>query len=292
MIVREALKKYSKIEIELLLAHVLHKTKEFVFLNIDHRLNARQMARISRMAKRRMAGEPVAYILGYKDFMGFRFKVNRNVLIPRPESEWLVENSVRACREHFSTPPINRGRSKNIKVLDLGTGSGNIIISLAKTLTSSPLPVGEGARRAGEGYEFYATDVSKKALALAKQNAKLHKVRIKFIHSDILQNVGMSFDIIIANLPYVPKKIYDLRFNNLKFEPKNALTDNTNKFEIYHKFFRQVKNYINEQGSIYLEIDPRAKMAITNWTKKYLPGSKVKFYKDFNNLWRYAEIKV
>src|SRR5882724_4558360 len=91
MTIQRALKKYHTIEIELLLAHVLKKPKEFLYMFKDHRLTARQMEQITLMAKRRMAGEPVAYILGYKDFMGMRFKVNKDVLIPRPETEWAVE---------------------------------------------------------------------------------------------------------------------------------------------------------------------------------------------------------
>src|ERR1051326_2631101 len=216
MIIKDLLKKYYKVEIELelLLAHVLKKPKEFLYLNPSFKLTIKQLSNLAKLVNRRLKGEPVAYILGYKDFYGLRFKVNRHVLIPRPETEWVVEK-ISNIQLPISKRPI--------RILDLGTGSGAIIISIAKILTSPnpslekegdgpilPLRPGHpfiawrkwGGFKGGAsgGYEFIASDISKKALAVAKQNAKIHKAKIKFVHSDMLENIRMSPDIIIANL--------------------------------------------------------------------------------------------
>ena len=160
MAIKDCLKIYSEIEIELLLEHVLRKPKEFIFLHPEFKLTMRQLNNLTQLAKRRLKGEPMAYILGYKDFYGLRFKVNKSVLVPRPETELLVNHIVRACREQvFSTRFV---RSKNIKMLDLGTGSGCIAISLAKKFKDLKI----------ENFKIIASDISKQALAVAKQNAK------------------------------------------------------------------------------------------------------------------------
>ena len=302
MTISEALRKYSSVEIELLLAHVLKKPKEFVFLNQQLSLSASQQASLAKMVKRRLAGEPVAYILGYKDFYGLRFKVSKDVLIPRPETEWLVDRALgvilKAGRPEESHKEILRRPAPqddagSYRTLDLGTGSGCIAISLAKNLPEDGdhLP------------ELYASDISGLALKVAKQNAKIHKVKIKFIASDLFRSIDGKFDIIIANLPYVPFKMYqkylaknDLSpanpFSGLKFEPMFALTDGTKSFQIYRRFFEQVGGFINKGGLVLLEIDPSSKKFLLEYQKKYLPKADIKFYKDFNNLWRFAEIKI
>ncbi len=235
-------------------------------MNPEIKITKKQYNNLTKIIKRREKGEPVAYILGYKDFMGLRFKVNRDVLIPRPETEQLVYK-------------VYKGK-KALKILDLGTGSGCIAIALAKQLQKSKIK-----------YQVTASDVSKKALKVARQNAQTHKVKIIFKHSDILQNVRMSFDVIIANLPYVTSGDYYRLKQNLKFEPKMALTDGTNRWETYKRFFEEVGKRLNPRAVIFLEIDPRSISKILIWIKKYLPKAKVRFYKDVNRLWRYAIIK-
>jgi len=282
MTIKEVLKKYSSIEIEQLLSHILGKPKEFLYMNTDHRLTRKETNRLTRMVERRLAGEPVAYILGYKDFLGLRFEVNKDVLIPRPETEWLVEK-VESLKLKV--------KSGKIKVLDLGTGSGCIAISLAKKLLAT-------------SYQLQAADISPAALKVAKENAKKHQAKIKFIQSDLFKNISGKFDIIVANLPYVPIRILnkymrrvekltiDDPFAGLKYEPLTALTDGTPSFQIYRRFFEQVGGYINKDGLILLEIDPSSKKFLIEYQKKYLPSGRMKFYRDFNKLWRYAEIKV
>lgn len=265
---------YSTIESDLLLSFILKKPKEFLYLNPNKQLNKIQLLKLKGLVRRRLNGEPMAYILGYKDFYGLKLKVNKNVLIPRPETEWLVDQVLKLIHPghrsgiqfDFKSRPRVVARGGNIKVLDLGTGSGCIAISIKKNINDT---------------DITASDISAKALTVAKANAKFHKTNIKFIKSDLFSNITEKFDLIIANLPYVPASDYKKLRNGLKYEPKSAITDGSNTAEIYKRFLKQVNGHLATKGIILLEIDPK--------TKKYLPP-KTKFYKDLNGLWRYAEI--
>jgi release factor glutamine methyltransferase len=264
MTIAEALKRYYKIEIELLLAHVLQKPKEFIFLHGEVKLTSAQNLKLEKLVKLRLQGCPIAYLLGYKDFYGLRFKVNKNVLIPRPETEWLVE------RVLLHDNPKKR-------ILDMGTGSGAIIVSLGKRLKRKST--------------LFASDVSAKALIVAKQNAKSHKVKIKFYDSNLFANIKGKFDVITANLPYVSKDDYKKFYENLKYEPRIALGEGRNTWPMYEKFFQQLPYHTNPGAVVLLEMDPKTKSYLLKWQKKYLPTWKINFYKDFNNLWRYAELR-
>ncbi len=243
----------------------------------EYKLSSYQAKKLSGLVKRRRLGEPAAYLLGYKDFYGLRFKVSRNVLIPRPESEWLVERAVKSVKQMALGGSIT-----NFSILDVGTGSGAIIISIAKQLSS---------RLQVPGYRLIGSDISAAALALARVNAWACRAKIRFVESDLLQNIKFTPDIIVANLPYVPKKIYDLRFKNLRFEPKEALVDPEKDFDSYHRLLKQAAALPSRPRLILLEIDPGQKKLLPGEVKKYLPGAGVKFYRDLAGLWRYAEIK-
>ena len=286
MTIREALKNYHDIEIELLLPHILKKPKEFLFMNPEYQISENQKIRLLKVIKRREKGEPIAYILGYKDFMGLRFKVNMDVLIPRPETEGLVEYAIKQIEDLRL-----KIKDKPIRVLDVGTGSGCIIISLAKILqTRAPLVLHKGRPCR---LEFCASDISKKALRVATANAKKHQVKIKFIHSDILKNVGMSFGIIVANLPYGWKEWKNntsAETQGLKFEPKHSLFTKEKGLFLIKRLLLQIAQKETKPKIIFLEIDPRQKKDFQRLIKKYLPAGDIKFYRDFNNLWRYAKI--
>lgn len=285
MTIAEVLKKYSSIEVEPLLSKVLGKSKEFLYLNPETILSSYQINILSRLIKRREAGEPIAYILGYKDFMGLRFKVNKDVLIPRPETEWLVEKIV--------TSEKLKVASGKIRILDVGTGSGCMAVSLAKQFSNS-----------NSQFSITASDISPAALKAARQNAKANHVQVKFINTNLFRNISGKFDVIVANLPYIPLKILhrylihktELEpsdpFAALKFEPKFALTDGSSSFVIYKRFFDEVRGYLNPSATILLEIDPSSRKFLKEYQKRYLPKAAIKFYKDYNNLWRYAEIKT
>ncbi len=281
MTLRQALIKYEKVEIDLLLSEVLKKPREFLYLNPEKSLSADQLISLSALVKRRLKGEPIAYILGYKDFMGLRFKVNRYTLIPRPETEWVVERVVQAIG--LLNGQGNALHYKGtMRVLDVGTGSGCIAVSIAKQLHKSQI--------INNKFQITASDISSQALKVAKQNAKAHKVFVQFVLSDLLDNVKGNFDIIIANLPYVPQTDYRLLIKDLKYEPKNAIFAKENGIVIIRKLLEQIADLKYQPVLVYLEFDPRQKALLSKLIKKTLPSYKVEFFKDLSNFWRYVEI--
>ncbi len=284
MIIRQILAKYQDLEIDILLSEALKKSREFLFMNQGYRISESQSVRLQKLIKRRQKGEPIAYMLGYKDFCGLRFKVNKHVLIPRPETETLVELAL----DQIQNAEF-RMRNRPTKILDVGTGSGAVIVSIAREFTKMTL-----AQRKGHlCVEFYASDISSEALKVAKANAKAHKVNIKFIKSDLFKNIKGKFDIIVANLPYGWKEWKNntsAATIGLKFEPKQALfTGKKGLYEI-SRLLEQISGKTKQPYAVFLEFDPRQKSALEKEIKKILPNAGVRFYKDFNSLWRIAEI--
>ena len=264
MTVKELLKKHSKIdETELFLSHLLRCSKENLYINLDKAVTKRIEGKLQKLISDRTKGVPSAYLLGYKYFYGLKFKVNRHVLIPRPESEWLVDKAIGFITRKLKT-------SKNIKVLEIGTGSGCISISTAKNIQS-------------KNVQFYATDISGLALKVAKENAKTHKANVKFAKHDLLTGVKGKFDLVIANLPYVPVTDYKKLYKNLMFEPKLALTDGTNNFILIQRLLSEVKSHLQSKSVVMLEIDPQTPSTISNYNPT--------IHKDIHNLNRFAIIK-
>ena len=193
---------------------------------------------VSELIKQR----PVQYILGETTFYGLSFLVNENTLIPRPETEELVELIIESTNYEL--------RNTKLKVLDIGTGSGCIAISLAKHLPTS---------------EVYAIDVSEEALATAKKNAELNKVAIDFISTNILDVVTLSavagldkqFDIIVSNPPYVRNlEKYEIKPNVLEYEPHLALfVDDIDPLLFYRKIAELAIKNLNPNGKLYFEIN-------------------------------------
>lgn len=170
---------------------------------------------------------PLQYIIGEQEFMGFRFKVNSNVLIPRQDTETLVEQVLKIVKP-------------GMKVLDLCTGSGCVLISVLK---NAPELTGVGS------------DISKTALLVAKENAKMHEVDADWIRSDLFDNITETFDVIMANPPYIPTgEILSLMPEVRDFEPENALDGGADGLDFYRKIAGQVKDYLNPGGYVYMEI--------------------------------------
>lgn len=258
---------------EILLSYILKKEREFLLTHPEKKLTKLQLEKFNNLITRRTKGEPVAYLVGYKYFCGNRFIVNKNVLVPRPETEMMVDSIIN-CEL-----PIT-----NSIIIDIGTGSGCIIISLAKFIKNK--------------CQFIGTDVSKKALSVAKKNAKLNKVdnKIKFIQGNlfepILKNKKLYQNknlIITANLPYgwsEWKNNCSMDTIGLKFEPQIALFTKENGLKLYRELFEQIKQIQNEIKSITLlcEIDPRQTKLIAKLIKKELPKTKFEIKKDLAEL--------
>lgn len=170
---------------------------------------------------------PLQYIIGEQEFMGLRFKVNSNVLIPRQDTETLVEQVLKIVKP-------------GMKVLDLCTGSGCVLISVLK---NAPELTGMGS------------DISKTALLVAKENAKLYEVDAEWVRSDLFDNITETFDVIMANPPYIPTgEILSLMPEVRDFEPENALDGGADGLDFYRKIAGQVKDYLNPGGYVYMEI--------------------------------------
>ena len=256
------------IDLDLLVAHTIGKSREFILTHPEHEINKVQSGNLEKLIKRRFNHEPIAHILGEKEFYGLPFKVTKDTLIPRPETEMIVEK-------------ILKLKPKNKTILDVGTGSGNIIISLAKNLKMKN--------------SFYGIDISASALKIAKQNAKLNKVekKIKFIRKSLLSGFKkneLEDSIIIANLPYLSEKIYNETLPNVKnFEPKSALYSPKEGLDHYGKLFSQVKK-LGIKTEIILEFSPEQKTSLDKLVKKIFPKAKLEFQKDLAKKWRILEI--
>lgn len=260
------------LDAEILLARVIKKEKEFLYIHPEKSLTAQQIKKFKQIINRRKKREPVAYILGYKEFYGLKFQVNKYTLIPRPETEMIVKESLN-CLDPLSEPAL---------LIDVGTGSGCIPIAIAKNIKKS--------------VKIFATDISAQALKIAKKNAKINKVnkKIKFLNGDLLEPlveiIKNSVDkniIITANLPYVPSSLYKSVKPDVKnYEPKLALDGGKDGLKYYRALFKQIKKIQTRLCNFYIicEIDPSQKNSITAFAKKHFPDSKIKTKKDLSGL--------
>ncbi len=239
-----------------------------------------------------ISSKPCQYIKGWIEFYKLKFKVTPDVLIPRPETELLVDEVLSFVKKCTLNPT-----PYTLTSLDLGTGSGNIAVSLAKNL--SHLPV----RQAGlGGVTILASDISTKALKIAQQNAKLHGVsdKITFIQSSLLSNLRLhpkgvrldNIDIIITNLPYIPSARIPYLDSSVKdFEPHIALDGGEDGFNLYRKLFQQIKDKGWKPKLIVGEIDYTHGELSVNEAQKYFPAAQIEVKTDLGHLQRILTIK-
>ena len=207
---RENIKSYA-LDSEILLSNVLKKSREEILIEFDKQIDFETEKKFKRLIKRRSAKEPIAYILKHKEFWSKKFQINHNILIPRPETELLVEKLSGIYRD------------KNISILDIGTGSGCIIISLLSELQNS---YGVGV------------DVSKKAIEVASMNANklIPNRRIKFFKKSFLNIFDSKFDLIVSNPPYIKRRdIKNLNEDIKRFVPKIALDGGNDGLDVIKK---------------------------------------------------------
>lgn len=221
------------LDAELLLREVLGVSRAGLFLRDPEPLTPADEQRYRDLVEHRLAGEPVAYILGRKGFRAIELFVDRRVLVPRPETEQLVELALAWLRR----------RPGPRRVIDVGTGSGAIALSLTAEL---------GERR---DVEIVATDVSSDALDVARLNRERLGLdeRVRLVASDLLAGVDGRFDLILANLPYLRS---DQRHPTTAHEPPSALFAGDDGFDLYRAFFRQIPAVLARDGLVIAEIDP------------------------------------
>lgn len=258
----------AEIDAEVLAAAALQARREFVISNTDFVPSLRARRRMQRYLIRRKRGEPVAHILRYREFFGMQFMVNRSVLIPRPETEHLVEETIRIAH-----------RMPRPRIWDIGTGSGAIAVSLARYLRSALV---------------VATDISARALSVAKKNAHGNGVheRIKFIKSNLLSDVeDVPVDIIVANLPYIDP-CEKLDSSVAHFEPHRALYGGIGGVEIIGRLLGQIAARTCLPSHILLEIGLGQADALSSLKKKYFGNASMDFKNDLAGIARVCMITV
>lgn len=232
---KDYLSKYSvdspRLTIELMLTHILNIERVNLYTNFDKPLSNSELTEIRGMIQQRIKRVPLQYILGYVNFYGNKFIVNEDVLIPRPETEELVQKVIN-----------DTDKEKKIKILDIGTGSGCIAISLAKNLPNA---------------EITAIDNSTSALKVAKQNSiELGVENIKFVYADILTTKPLlKYDLIISNPPYISNLEMNSIEAELLYEPQNALTDSSDGLNFYRRYVTIFKEILSYEGKFYLELN-------------------------------------
>ena len=247
----------APLECELLLRHILEITPVQLYLDFDRQLAPEQEKTFWHLIERRLNGEPTAYITGHREFYGLDFYVDPRVLIPRPESELLVEMTLNLAQ--------NRAVSS---IAEIGTGCGAIAISLTLNLPQA---------------EIYATDISASALDVALLNCQRHGVanRIRFLHGDMLDPLPEPVDLIIANLPYVKEQEL-LSISPLIFEPQLALNGGSDGLEKIRQLCHQVNDRLRPAGCLLMEIGQGQATAVTAFLHNLFPSAEIKIEPDLS----------
>jgi release factor glutamine methyltransferase len=233
----------SRLCSEVLLSHQLKKSRVELYLEFDQPLSSREIALYRTLVRRRLSREPLQYITGHQEFWSLDFSVSPAVLVPRPETEILVEEALKLEQGNL----LPGSASGQLTLLDLGTGSGAIAVSLAKEIESAVL---------------WASDISSEALAVARKNAKHHNVsdRITFCHGDLWQafaNSPVAFDMIISNPPYIPAEIFHtLPPEVCSYEPRIALDGRENGMHFIERIIAEGGTYLKPGGWLLIEMDP------------------------------------
>jgi len=255
----------APLEGEILLRHTLKISQVQLYLNLDRELNPKQGETFWHLIKRRLNGEPTAYIVGHREFYNLDFYVNRHVLIPRPESELLVEKALNLAQNY----PV-------ATIAEIGTGCGAVAISLALNLPQA---------------KIYATDISATALNVALVNCQKHGVanRICLLHGDMLNPLPEPVDLIVANLPYV--KQLELP-NSASFEPLLALDGSSDGLEKIRQLCRQARDKLRPEGCLLLEIGQGQTMPVTTFLRGLYPSAKIEVAPDLSGIERVVSLRL
>ena len=268
MLIREILKKGNEILIKnnieenflktrILLSDVLNVEKEYLIIHDEEEVLREKETEFFKKIERLSKGEPLQYITNKAEFMNLEFYVDENVLIPQPDTEILVQNVI----------SLAKSKTK-VKILDLCTGSGAIGISLYNNL---------------ENAEIFASDISKKALEVAKKNAKTHNSKIEFILSNLFDNINLKFDIIVSNPPYIETTELEKLPLEVKNEPKLALNGGEDGLYFYKNIIKLAPQFLNKDGYLAVEIGYNQKEKAENLFKD--SGFKnISIKKDLSNI--------
>ena len=226
---------------------------DFVFV-LQQEVTEGEKQFVEEIFQQLAAHKPAQYIIGHVDFFGMQLKVDERVLIPRPETEELVELI------------LTENPEENLKILDIGTGSGAIALGLAKNRP---------------GWSVTAADISQEALELASENARNQNLNIFFKKSDCFAEISEKYDIIVSNPPYISREDEsDVGLNVLHSEPHLALFADEDGLAIYRRIAEDAKDYLTDGGKIYLEIGYKQGQSVPALFRKHLPEKRVRTLKD------------
>jgi len=262
---RELLTSEDKdLEAEVLLRHTLNIDRTALYLPLHSRLTPQQKGLFRKMVERRLSGEPVAYITQNREFYGLDFYVDNRVLIPRPDTETLVEKSLDYA-----------GKNPGCTIADIGTGCGAIAIALAIDLPRSVI---------------YATDISAQALEVAEYNCRKHGVsqRIRLLQGDLLDPLPEEVDLIAANLPYVKKK--EVAQVTRGHEPETALDGGADGLRDIFRLCRQLDGRLRLGGRLMLEIGLGQAEAVISFLKNLSPGGIIEVTNDLGGIERVVSL--
>ena len=248
----------SRLDSELLLSKILNKKREEVLINLEQEICQKNLSKYKELIIRRSQNEPVAYILKEKEFWSKSFFVNRDTLIPRPETELMVEKLIEIYKH------------KKISILDIGTGTGCILISLISELKNS---------------QGVGIDISRKALAIAKKNSEIHKIsnNIKFFNKSVDSKLNVKFDLIVSNPPYIQSsEIKNLSEDIKRYEPRIALDGGNDGLDLIKKIIYKTEYILKVKGMLALEIgnEQHKKVSEILIKKNFKIGQIIKDYKD------------
>jgi release factor glutamine methyltransferase len=258
-------------EAELLFTDLMHCRRPDLYLQRGRLLTKQQSATVSQVLLRRLRGEPLQYILGHADFFGLDFKVTSNVLIPRPETELLVEKAI-----SLASKKENHIR----RILDIGSGCGCIAVALAKNL---PLA------------RITSIDVCARALKVARANSLAHKVKVEFIKSDLFSSSRLQrrkFGMIVSNPPYIAAKDFQNLQLEVRQEPEIALNGGRDGLTFYRKIVRIAGRYLESGGFLIFEIGFGQLAGVKNIIEKHRMFRLEEVIKDYNNIDRVVVARI
>ena len=232
-----------------------------LYYEYDSEMDASLLEKYNIALERLLTQEPLAHILGYEWFYGYKFKVNEDVLIPRPETEELVANVLADYDEYFT--------NQKVTLIDVGTGSGAIAISLAKEESN---------------LNVFASDISEEAIAVAKENAKTIEANVEFLCGDMLQpfiEKGIKVDILVSNPPYIPSEEV-MEKSVVDFEPHVALFGGSDGLKFYRMIFENAHKVLKERSMLAFEMGYNQKEAMEAEARKYFPNARMETVKDIN----------
>jgi len=257
----------ASLESELLLRHTLKISRAQLYSSLNRRLTPREEEAFWTLINRRLNNEPAAYITNSREFYGLDFYVDQRALIPRPESELLVEAALNLAKNH-----------QPLAIADIGTGCGAIAISLAVNLPQA---------------RVYATDISKPALEVARINSQRHGVsrRIEFLQGNLLEPLPEPPDLVTANLPYVTKQEL-AQAKQLSPEPQVALDGGEDGLDKIRELASQLEGKLSPSGSLLLEIGTGQAAAVTSLFKNLFPEAKIEVLPDLSGTDRVVKLAL